>query len=348
MPFRIKDIARDLGVSVLTMSKILRNQSGVGDSTRQRVLSRLRELKYEPNLAAQRPLRAPRYLAGLVVPDLLHPFFAEIGTSLSRALRQHACGLIVASTEEDPDLEEQLIGQLLARGLDMLFVAPCRPNLGLFQHVERKGTPYVLIDRTIPGLSANYVGVDDRAAGFLATKHLIEIGCRRIAHIQGPATSPGLQRAEGYRNALAKYDIKFRDSFQISQPKGDVETKQQGVDGMEGLLTLQPVPDGVFCFNDPIAMGAMNAALYHGLRIPSDIAIIGCGNLHYDDSLRIPLSSINQNSRLIGEQAARLAFRIIHSPAKLPPKRLVLEPELVVRLSTERGKSLRARPTSWK
>ena len=161
-------------------------------------------------------------------------------------MRQHSCGLVIGSSEEDPDLEEQLIGQLLARGLDMLFVAPSHPNLGVFQQIERNGTPYVLIDRTIPGLAANYVGVDDRAAGFLATKHLIEIGCKRIAHIQGPPTSPGLQRAEGYRRALARYEIKFRDSFLISRPKGDVETKQEGVEGMERLLTLQPAPDGYF------------------------------------------------------------------------------------------------------
>src|SRR6185437_15108136 len=95
-------------------------------------------------------------------------------------------------------------------------------------------------------------------------------------------------------------------------------------------------PDAVFCFNDPLAMGAMNYALDHGLRIPEDIAVIGCGNLHYDDSLRVPLSSIDQHSRRIGEEAARVALRILNSKAQLKPETIVLQPELVVRRSTER------------
>ena len=105
---------------------------------------------------------------------------------------------------------------------------------------------------------------------------------------------------------------------------------------MGQLLSLKQRPDAVFCFNDPLAMGAMNYALDHGLRIPEDIAVIGCGNLHYDDSLRVPLSSIDQHSRRIGEEAARVALRILNSKVQLKPETIVLQPELVVRRSTER------------
>jgi LacI family transcriptional regulator len=105
---------------------------------------------------------------------------------------------------------------------------------------------------------------------------------------------------------------------------------------MRMLLLLKPRPDGLFCFNDPMAMGAMNYALNHGVRIPEDIAVIGCGDLHYDDALSVPLSSINQHSRRIGQEAARIALAILNS--KIPPKleHVVLQPELVVRKSTQR------------
>jgi len=336
MTTRMKDIARDLGVSVVTISKVLRNHPDVSDKTRERVLARVRELDYRPNLAARSLVTGRTYLVGLVVPDLLHPFFAEIAKSISEVLRAHGYYLIVSSSEEDPNLEEQEIDQLLARRLDTLIIATCRPTVDLFFRIERQKTPYVLIDRILPGLSANFVGVDDEAVGRLATKHLIDVGCKRVAHIRGPETSPGTRRLEGYKRALAQVSLKIEDEYIISEHKGDVETKQRGAEAMSQLLRLRERPDGVFCFNDPLAMGAMNYALDHGFRIPDDLAVIGCGNLHYDDSLRVPLSSIDQHSRRIGEEAARIALGILNSKVPPPPESVVLQPELIIRGSTRR------------
>jgi len=335
MSTRMKDIARDLGVSVITISKVLRNHPDVGDETRERVLARVKELDYRPNLAARSLVTGRTYLVGLVVPDLLHPFFAEIAKSLSEALRQSGYYLIVSSSDEDPDLEEQEINQLLARRLDTLIIASCRSTVELFFRIEKQKTPYVLIDRSLPGLSANFVGVDDEAAGILATKHLIDIGCKRIAHIRGPETSPGIRRLEGYKRALTQSGFKVVEDYIITEPKGDVETRQRGAEAMRKLLLLKPRPDGLFCFNDPMAMGAMNYALNHGVRIPEDIAVIGCGDLHYDDALSVPLSSINQHSRRIGQEAARIALAILNSKVPPKPENVVLQPELVARKSTQ-------------
>jgi LacI family transcriptional regulator, galactose operon repressor len=336
MNTRMKDIARDLGVSVITISKVLRNHPDVGDETRERVLARVKELDYRPNLAARSLVTGRTYLVGLVVPDLLHPFFAEIAKSLSEALRAGGYYLIVSSSDEDPDLEEQEINQLLARRLDTLIIASCRSTVELFFRIEKQRTPYVLIDRTLPGLSANFVGVDDEAVGILATKHLIDIGCKRIAHIRGPETSPGTRRLEGYRRALTQTGFRVIDDYIITEPKGDVDTRQRGAEAMRRLLSLKARPDGVFCFNDPLAMGAMNYALERGLHIPEDIAIVGCGNLHYDDALSVPLSSINQHSRKIGQEAARITLGILNSKTTPKAERVVLQPELVVRRSTQR------------
>ena len=332
----MKDIARDLGVSVITISKVLRNHPDVGDETRERVLARVKELDYRPNLAARSLVTGRTYLVGLVVPSLIHPFFAEIAKSLSDVLRENGYYLIVSSSEEDANLEEEEINQLLARRLDTLIVATCRATVDLFFRIEKQKTPYILIDRNLPGLAANFVGVDDEAVGILATRHLIEIGCKRIAHIRGPQHSTGSRRLEGYKRALMQANMKINDDYVISEPKGDVESRQRGTEAMEQLLSLKPRPDGVFCFNDPFALGAMNYALDKGLRIPEDLAIIGCGNLHYDDSLRVPLSSIDQHSRRIGEEAARVALGILNSKLPPPAESVVLQPRLVVRASTER------------
>jgi LacI family transcriptional regulator len=338
----MKDIARDLGVSVITISKVLRNHPDVGDETRERVLSRVKELDYRPNLAARSLVTGRTYLVGLVVPDLLHPFFAEIAKSLSETLRGSGYYLIVSSSEEDPDIEEQEINQLLARRLDTLIIASCRSTVDLFFRIENQKTPYVLIDRSLPGLTANFIGVDDEAVGRIATRHLIEIGCKRIAHIRGPETSTGIRRVDGYKQALSDAGQRVVDDYIITEFKGDIETKQRGADAMRQLLSLKPRPDGLFCFNDPLAMGAINYAVDQGIRIPEDIAVIGCGNLHYDDSLRVPLSSIDQHSRRIGEEAARIALGILNSKIPPKPQTVVLQPELVVRRSTERHPAKRA------
>ncbi|MFZ2023364.1 MAG: LacI family DNA-binding transcriptional regulator [Terracidiphilus sp.] len=332
----MKDIAKDLGVSTVTISKVLRNHPDVGEETRQRVLARVKELDYRPNLAARGLVTGRTYLIGLIVPDLLHPFFAEIAESLSHTLRKNDYYLVVSSSEEDPELEEQEISQLLARQLDSLIIASCRPTVEVFFRIEKHKTPYVLIDRSFPGLSANFVGSDDIAVGMLATQHLIEIGCKRIAHVRGPETSPSLRRLEGYKRALGQSRRNVIDEYIIAEPKGDVGTRQRGAEAMKHLLSLKQRPDGVFCFNDPLAMGAINEAINEGLRIPEDVAIIGCGNLHYDDSLRVPLSSIDQDSGRIGAEAARLVLENLKSKVLPKPESVLLPPKLIVRASTQR------------
>jgi LacI family transcriptional regulator len=276
------------------------------------------------------------YLVGLIVPDLLHPFFAEIAASISDTLRKDDYYLVVSSSQEDPDLEEQEINQLLARRLDALIIASCRPTAEVLSRIEKQKTPYVLIDRSFPGHSSNFVGGDDLAAGMLATQHLVDIGCKRIAHIRGPETSPGIQRLEGCKRAHEQNGRAVINEYLIFEPKGDVETLQRGAEAMRQLLNCKRIPDGIFCLNDPLAMGAVNEAVNQGIRIPEDIAIIGCGNLHYDDSLRVPLSSVDQHSHLIGAETARLVLAALNSDVALIPSTILLPPELIVRASTKR------------
>jgi LacI family transcriptional regulator len=333
----MKDIARDLGVSVVTVSKVLRNHSDISEETRERVLARIKEVDYRPNIAARSLVTGRTYLVGLVVPSLLHPFFAEIAKAISENLRQRGYYLIISSSEEDPELEQQEINHLLERRLDALIVASCRSSLDLFQRIEREDTPYILIDRSFEALAANFVGVDDETVGVLATQHLIDIGCQRIAHIRGPETSPGKQRLQGYKRTLEHNGMRVLPEYIITEPKGDVDTRQRGAEAMRQLLQRDPRPDGVFCFNDPLAIGAMNCILDQGLRIPEDVALIGCGNLNYDDTLRVPLSSVDQRSRQIGEETARVALAILTS--KRPPalENVILQPQLVPRASTQRA-----------
>lgn len=332
----MKDIAKELGISQATVSKVLRDHPDIGEKTRQRVLERIKELDYQPNSLARSLVTGRSYLIGLVVPSLLHPFFAEIALALSSAIRASGYSLIVSSSEEDIGLEKEEISRLLGRRLDALVIASSGSDTEQFERMNSKAQLYTLIDRALPGLAANFVGINDELAGTLATDHLLDIGCTRIAHIRGQDNSTGIGRFEGYKHALRRRGIPYSDDYVVQRNYVDTETTRQGAEAMRQLLEREPRPDGVFCFNDPLAIGAMSTILEAGLRIPEDIALIGCGNLPNNDCLRVPLSSIDQQSKIIGRRTAELVLNLIE--AKQPPRAqtIILEPALVVRSSTQR------------
>ncbi len=343
MPIRMKDIARDLGVSIMTVSKALRNHSDIGEETRKRVLKRSKELNYTPNAAARALVTGRSNVIGLVVPDLVHPFFAELAKGLSAVLRARSYSLVISSSEEEPALEQKEIEHLLARGVDALVIASVQTTLESFRRLEERRTPYVLIDRKFDGLQANFIGVDDELVGRLATEHLLEIGCRRIAHIAGSGVSSATGRLAGYRRALQEHGVPLPGKYTVSRAHSDDRGDVTGYQAMQRLLALRPKPDGVFCFNDPAAMGAMLAILEAGLKIPQDIAVVGCGDVRYARFLQVPLTSVAQQTEAIGRKAGQLALSLISAKSFVRPKTILFKPRLEIRQST---KAVRRRPES--
>jgi LacI family transcriptional regulator len=330
----MKDIADDLGVSVVTVSRALHNYAEISVETRARVHKRAQELNYRPNMTARALVTGRTHLMGLVVPGLVHSFFAELAVGLSAVLRTSGFGLVISSSEEDPELEKQEVDHLLARGVDVLLVASTQRTTETFLRVVERKVPYILLDRSFSELDANFVGVDDEKVGGIATEHLIEVGCQTIAHISGTRVSTARGRLEGYKRTLAQHGIPVNEQYIVSADQLDKSATAAGYRAAAKLISLSPRPDGIFCCNDPVAIGAMSAILDAGLRIPEDIALVGCGNLHYDSSLRVPLTSIDQRSEMIGQRAAQLAVRLVGSKGAGRAKAILLEPELIVRESS--------------
>jgi LacI family transcriptional regulator len=328
MAVRLKDIAQDLGVSTVTVSKVLRGAADISEKTRARVLQRMREMNYQPNMQARGLASGRSSAVGLVVPDLVHPFFGEFAKSLGGALRAGGLALVVASSEEDPEVE-----RLLNRGVDVLLVASCQTQWPKRVQAAAKARPLLLIDRMLPGLRANFVGSDDVRVGALAARHLIGIGRRRIAHIGGKEMSPSLDRLKGFRSELAGRKIGLPSSYIVTRQRFEESGDEVGYQAMQELLSLKTRPDAVFCYNDLTAIGAMQATLHAGLRIPEDIAFVGCGNLRYAEYLKVPLTSIDHRTEQMGIIAAELALELATKP-KQPPRTILLEPKLVVRRSS--------------
>ena len=332
MAIRLKDIARDLDVSVITVSKALRGNTDISEATRQRILARMKELDYQPNMTARTLATGHSFIIGLIVPDLLNPFFAELATSLGAALRSHSYGLILASSEEVADIEQSEIRMMLARNVDALLIASCQSDLRGFMNPHSYNTPFVLLDRPFPHLRANFVGTDDCAGGRLATDHLIGLGCKRLAYIGSPDLGPEAERYRGFREALRGHSITMRQDLVLSRTDDDIDDSV-GYKMMQQLLKLRSKPDGVFCHNDVIAIGAMKATVDAGLSIPEDIAFIGFDNVRYAKHLQIPLSSVDQSTGKLGEAAAQLALDLIAKKGT-KPRSILLSPTLVPREST--------------
>ncbi len=330
-PVRLKDIARDLNVSVMTVSKVVRACADVGPETRKRVLARIKELNYQPNWVARSLAARHTFMIGLIVPDLMNSFFAEIAKGVSAAIRPLGYDVVICNSEEDCAFESSEVDRLLARQVDGLILASAQPPswTDVFDRIEARGVPYVLIDRRFADVRAPYVGADDEAIGRLATTHLIESGCHRIAHIAGPPLTPGVGRLKGYREALAEAGLAVPDSYVVN-----ANDDATGYQAARRLLALDPRPDGVFGYNDPTATGAMKAILEAGLAIPGEIKVIGVGNVHYSDLLRVPLSTIDQGSATIGQQAAEILMKTIGSKRRRQPRTVIIEPTLIVREST--------------
>jgi LacI family transcriptional regulator len=330
----MKDVARDLNVSVVTVSKALRDQNDISVATKRRVLKRARELNYQPNWIARSLVSGRTHTIGLVVPDLMYSFFAEVAKGISDKVRPSGYQVVISISEEDPCIEREEVALLLARRVDGLIVASAQSpaHTGLFRNVQEAKIPYVLIDRMIAGLKANYVGVNDISVGKIATEHLIACGCRSIAHIGGPTIGTAIGRLEGYRTALARHGFKPSAAPVVT---GEYEDSG-GYKAMQQLLSRRRRPDGVFCFNDPVAAGASMAILDAGLKVPEDIAVIGVGNVHYSDQLRVPLSTVDQSSALVGRNAAELLLRLIEKRVK-GTRTILLPPRLIVRDSSLRN-----------
>ncbi len=338
MVVRLKDIADELGVSVVTVSRALRDRPDIAKATKARILEHVKRLNYRPNLMARGLATGRSSLIGLVVPDLIHPFFSEVAKGLSMTLRKDNYFLLVSSSEGDPTLEQDEIEHMLAHHLNCFVVASCQKDPDKLRKIGAADVPLVLIDRGFEGIACNFVGLNDYKVGELAASHLIAQGCKRIAHIRGPANNVGKRRAEGYRDTIRRHGLAVRDNYVIAYGEAsDSDGETCGRKAMDEILAMKPRPDGLFCFNDIIAVGVMARALEAGLCVPKDIAIVGCGNFHYSSKLRVPLSSVDQKATEMGERTAKMILSILKKPRSARPRTIILEPELVVRASSQLG-----------
>ena len=275
MPVTQGDVARRAGVSPRTVSNVVNEFPLVSDELRQRVLRAISELGYQPNLVARNLRRGRSGMIGLAVPELSVPYFSELAGLVIAEARRHSYTVVVEQTDGDPGREQQLLQQN-ARGhlFDGLIFSP----LGLGEAELRRhagDTPTVLLGEHLEDGPFDHVGLDNVAAARDATAHLIDLGRRRIAAIGDQSRArgeTGQLRSAGYREALRAGGLRYQPSLVVP---ASAFHRGSGAEAMSRLLDQGTGPDAVFCYNDLLAIGAMQTVLQRGLRIPDDIAIVG-------------------------------------------------------------------------
>ena len=331
----IEDIARELKITAATVSRALNDHPGISESTRKRVKETAARLHYQPNRIASSLRLGRSNILGVIIPSAEINFFGSVIHGIEKIATQNNYSVLIYQSNEMYELEKKGVQAFLQSQVDGVLASVSKETINADHYLEikKRGVPLVLFDRAMDSLGVPSVVIDDYAGAFAATKHLIEQGCRRIAHIGGQQhVSIFNQRLKGYIDALNIHGIAVNEDA-IVYGKVSIES---GRECMHQLLNLPKPPDAVFAVEDFTALGAMQCIKEAGIRIPEEIAIIGFANEQFCEFLTPALSSVNQQTVTMGEQAAELMFSELHTADRYQTssRKIILEARLVCRASS--------------
>lgn len=324
----IKDVAQSAGVSTATVSRVLANSSRVKEETRRRVLDAVEQLNYRPNLIA-RSLRAQRSAKlGLVVSDIRNPFFTAISRAVEDAAYEQGYSVLMCNTDENPEKEELYLNILHDENVAGIIFSPTQQFSARLSTFE-SNIPFVIIDRMVNTHQADMVLLDNVAAGYELTKHLIENGYRKLAGMFGNASTTGRERNKGFHKALNEHQLKpVAEHFIPPRLK-------QGYDTTLGLFDQSDRPDAIFTSNSMLTAGAYQAVRDRKLRVPEDVALVGFDETTWGALVDPPITLIAQPTEEIGRTATELLFQRIEEPTR-SPKTVILKGSLIARASSAR------------
>ncbi len=327
----IYDVARVAEVSPATVSRVLNGKQTVDAELAQRVRDAARELEYRPNAVARNLRRSRTSLWAVIISDINNPFFTAVVRGVEDLAQRAQYSVVLCNSDENPDKEASYISAILAEQMAGVIISPTHRSTQVGRLLAA-GVPVVAIDREVDDADVDTVLVDNEHGARLATTHLIEQGCQRIACITGPRqVSTASQRLRGYRAALraAGHPV---DTALIRH--ADFR-EAGGHAAMADLLQRDTRPDAVFAGNNLMTVGALECLAGRGVRVPEEIAVVGFDDLPWAASIRPPLSTITQPTYGLGRTAADLLLARIGQPGR-PTQRVTLHTELHVRASSRR------------
>lgn len=335
----IKDIARELGISPSTVSRALKDHPDISPETKKAVNELAEKLNYTPNIVALSLRQSKTNTIGVIIPELVHFFFSTVIAGIEDVAYSAGYNVIITQSNESLQREKTDIRALFNSRVDGMLISVSRETDN-FEHIDNilaKGVPMVFFDRIYDTPNASKIIVDDLSGAREATLHLIDQGCKRIAHLEGaPNLEITKKRLEGFLQAHKERGIAVPDELIMPAHLGTIEA---GKEATRKLLELDQRPDAIFATNDPAAMGAVQAIKEAGLRIPQDVAVVGFSNWFFTALLDPPLTSVDQPGFEMGQEAAKLLIRHIEQrtkdrDAEVQHETKVLKTKLIVRDSS--------------
>jgi LacI family transcriptional regulator len=318
-------------VSIGTVSNVLNRPHVVAPATRERVRRVIEDLGYVRNESARHLRSGTGRTIGLVLLDLGNPFFADFARGVEERASEEGYSLIVCNSNEDTVREDAYLTVLEERRVHGVLIVPTTQETNRVERLRARGTPVVRVTHRTSDDECG-VGVDDLRGGELAMGHLLALGHERVAYVTSAShVWPTDERREGALIAARKAGVAEAVLQDVSVEHLNVA---HGRDAGERLLGLRPRPTAVFCANDLVALGVLQVMIRYGIRVPQDMAIVGYDDIEFASAAAIPLTSVRQPRHLMGRTAAELLLAEASGDPEHVHRRVVLQPELVVRAST--------------
>ena len=334
----IHDIARKLNITASTVSRALKDHPRISTETKKAVLKAAQKLNYQPNNIAAALRNGRSNIIGIIVPTADRSFFSSVVRGIEEVANTSKYNVMICQTYDSYEKEVATVEALLNARVDGIIASHAKGtvNFDHFVKVKERGIPLILFDRSNDELEVSHVVIDDYLGGYKATEHLIQQGCKRIAHFTNTRKiSIYKERLRGYRDALLENGLIFDETLVI---ESDMQL-EDGRKSMEYLLKNKTVVDGVFSASAYGVLGAMQVLKEHKMRIPEDVALVGFSNEAFTSVTEPALTTIEQHSMRIGNAAAEIFLEeIAAGHEKFIPQKIVLKPELIVRGSSLRKK----------
>ena len=339
-PVTLKQIAEHLNISITTVSKALKDYSDVSPKTKALVKELAKTLNYKPNTFAVNLRTKESKTIGLIIPVIVHHFFSNVIRGIISQAEKKGYLVIILQSNESYELEKKQIDLLLSQRVDgiLISIANGTADFSHLKEVINQDKPLVMFDKIAKIVKCSKVIIDDRKAAYMATQHLIDTGCKRIAHFRGallPQNS--IDRFLGYKKALLDNNLPYDPSLVYICECGDMSF-EEGKKNAQQLLKDHTDVDGIFINTDLVAIGAMTEFNKQGVKIPEDIAIVGFSNWFMSSVISPTLSTIDQPGYQMGKTAFKQLYKEIKQIKRNKPvvyKEIVLKTELVKRESTK-------------
>ena len=332
----IKDIARKFKCSPSTVSRALNDHPLINQETKNTIKEYAERMGYQKNEVSLSLLNKTTKTIGIVVPSILHSHETLIIEGIKSKLHQLGFMLMICVTEENTDTEVKFLSSLGANRVAAVFISVAREtqksgNYAHLEYLQKKGVPVILIDREIGSSDFHSVTVDDYLGAYMATQHLIDVGCRQIAHLAGPQHLEQSQaRKKGYMDALTANKLPVDHTY-IIDCSFNIES---ALEPTKALLKLPKRPDGIFSVNDYTSYGAIQVLKELGVSVPEDICVAGFDNIPLSTYFDPALTTIDRQSFEIGVKASKYLLKLL-ADEELDVPHYIFKPELIIRNSTK-------------